>query len=78
MLYDLLRPALFLLDGETAHRAALTALKLAPHGKRPAADGPLATQIAGLTFPNPIGMAAGFDKDGEVPDALMGMGFGFV
>ncbi len=78
MLYRLLRPALFLLDGETAHRAALTALKVAPIGARPKDDGPLATQVAGLHFPNPIGMAAGFDKDGEVPDALLGMGFGFV
>ena len=35
-------------------------------------------QVAGLTFPNPLGMAAGFDKDGEVPDALLGLGFGFA
>src|SRR5690606_4884165 len=40
--------------------------------------GPLATEVAGLAFPNPLGMAAGFDKDGEVPDALLGRGFGFV
>ena len=32
-------------------------------------------EVAGLTFPNPLGMAAGFDKDGEVPDALLGLGF---
>ena len=43
-----------------------------------AASGPLATSVAGLTFPNPLGMAAGFDKDGEVPDALLGLGFGFA
>jgi dihydroorotate dehydrogenase len=40
--------------------------------------GPLATTVAGIAFPNPLGMAAGFDKDGEVPDALLGLGFGFV
>jgi len=34
--------------------------------------------VAGLDFPNPVGMAAGFDKDGEVPDALLGLGFGFA
>ncbi len=78
MVYHFLRPALFLLDGETAHRAALTALKFAPRGKSPSPSGPLATCVAGLSFPNPVGMAAGFDKDGEVPDALLGMGFGFV
>ena len=78
MLYKLLRPALFKMDGETAHRAALAALKLAPDGKRPRAGGPLTSEVAGIHFPNPLGMAAGFDKDGEVPDALMGMGFGFV
>ena len=43
-----------------------------------AADGPLASEVAGLRFPNPLGMAAGYDKDGEVPDALLGLGFGFA
>jgi len=38
----------------------------------------LATEVAGLTFPNPVGVAAGFDKDAEVPDALLGLGFGFT
>ena len=77
MLYTLLRPLLFCLDAETAHGLALTALKRLP--RRPAvATGPLATCVAGLSFPNPVGMAAGFDKDGEVPDALLGLGFGFA
>ena len=77
MLYRLARPALFALDAERAHGLAIAALKAMP--RRPAAlGGPLETQVAGLTFPNPLGMAAGFDKDGEVPDALLGQGFGFV
>ena len=45
---------------------------------RPAQTGPLAIDVAGLTFPNPLGMAAGFDKDAEVPDQLLGLGFGFA
>ncbi|HSG34770.1 MAG TPA: quinone-dependent dihydroorotate dehydrogenase, partial [Sphingomonadaceae bacterium] len=40
--------------------------------------GPLAIRVAGIDFPNPLGMAAGFDKNGEVPDALLGLGFGFA
>ena len=78
MAYSLIRPALFRLDPERAHGLAIAALKLKPGGRRAAANGPLATRVAGLNFPNPVGMAAGFDKDGEVPDALLGLGFGFV
>ena len=77
MLFELARPALFALAPETAHRTTIAALKFAPR-KRPPAHGPLATEVAGLSFPNPVGMAAGFDKDGEVPDAVLGLGFGFV
>src|SRR5688572_9115453 len=77
MSYALLRPALFLLDAERAHRLAVKTLPLLSDG-HPPAPGPLATKVAGLAFPNPLGMAAGFDKDGEVPDALLGVGFGFA
>ena len=77
MLYRLLRPALFALDPETAHGLALASLKTLPH-RHVAVDGPLSICIAGLTFPNPLGMAAGFDKDGQVPDSLLGLGFGFA
>ena len=77
MLFELARPALFALAPETAHRTTIGALKFAPR-KHPPAHGPLATEVAGLSFPNPVGMAAGFDKDGEVPDAVLGLGFGFV
>jgi dihydroorotate dehydrogenase len=78
MFYSLLRPALFLLDAETAHGLSLAALKALPLTGTDRADGPLATEVAGLRFPNPLGMAAGFDKDGKVPDALLGLGFGFA
>ena len=78
MLYSLIRPALFLLDPERAHGLALAALKLLPNGGTARSGGPLAVSVAGLSFPNPLGMAAGFDKNAEVPDALLGAGFGFA
>ncbi len=78
MFYDLLRPAIFTLDPERAHRLSIAALKAGPKGKPVSPGGPLTVQLAGLTFPNPLGMAAGFDKDAEVPDALLGYGFGHV
>lgn len=78
MLYRLLRPALFALDAETAHGLAVAALKLSPFNRTAKPGGPLATRVAGIDFPNPVGLAAGFDKDGEIPDALLGLGFGFV
>ena len=78
MLYNLIRPALFALDAETAHSLSLAALKTMPALGRARGDGPLASEVAGLRFPNPLGMAAGYDKDAEVPDALLGLGFGFV
>ncbi len=78
MLYGPLRNILFRLDAEAAHRLAIAALRL-PWPKREAVPaGALAIRIAGIDFPNPLGMAAGFDKDGEVPDALLRTGFGFV
>ena len=90
MLYSLLRPVLFRLEAERAHRFALAGLKLrgggakapSPLAPAPSSLGPtpdaLASTVAGIAFPNPLGMAAGFDKDGEIPDALLGLGFGFV
>lgn len=71
-------PLLRLLDPEDAHRAAIHGLKLMP---RPAAkpdDPKLAVRAFGLGFSNPLGLAAGFDKSAEVPDALLRLGFGFV
>lgn len=77
MFFRLFRPAVFALDSETGHRLALRALGALP-ARSPAPAGPLAVDVAGLTFPNPVGVAAGFDKDAEVPDALLGLGFGFT
>ena len=77
MIYPLLRPALFLIEAERAHRLTIDALKLMPQAA-PARAGLLATEVAGIAFPNPLGMAPGFDKDAEVPDAVLGLGFGFT
>jgi dihydroorotate dehydrogenase len=77
MMFSLLRPALFLLDSEVAHRLAIDGLRIIPR-RPPPKPGGLATTVAGIEFPNPIGVAAGFDKDAEVPDALLGLGFGFT
>ena len=77
-LYRLIRPLAFALDPETAHRATIAALSVAPVRALPRFDRALASEIAGLRFPSPVGLAAGFDKDGEVPDAMLGLGFGFV
>ena len=77
MLFDLARPALFALDPERAHRLTVRALASSPL-RTPPAPGALAIEVAGLAFPNPVGMAAGFDKDAEVPDQLLGLGFGFA
>ena len=77
-MFKTLRPLLFALDPEQAHGLTLAALKarLGPRG-RP--DDPLlATPLAGLALPNPIGLAAGFDKNAEVPDAMLRLGFGLV
>ncbi len=71
-------PLLRRLDPEDAHRLALGGLRMLPSGKARPDDPKLATRAFGLNFPNPIGMAAGFDKNAEVPDALLRLGFGFV
>ena len=77
MLYRLARPALFQIDPEMAHRATISALRWFP-GRKVRFDLRLATNVAGLDFPSPVGLAAGFDKDAEVPDAMLGLGFGSV
>jgi dihydroorotate dehydrogenase len=71
-------PLLRTLDPETAHALALNALKLAPLPLPRRDDEKLAMRAFGLDFPNPMGLAAGFDKNAEVPDALFRLGFGFV
>ncbi|MEO5613247.1 MAG: quinone-dependent dihydroorotate dehydrogenase [Sphingomicrobium sp.] len=77
-LYPLIRPLAFALDAETAHRATIDALKLMPTRHPPTFPPSLKSTVAGLTFPSPIGLAAGFDKDAEVPEEMLGLGFGFV
>jgi len=78
-LHDLGAGAFRLLDPETAHGLTVRALTLGlgPRGGA-AADPALAVEIAGLRLPNCIGLAAGFDKNAEVPDAMLAAGFGFV
>jgi dihydroorotate dehydrogenase len=71
-------PLLRWLDAEDAHRLAIQGLKLLPPVKSRPDDSKLAVRAFGLNFPNPVGMAAGFDKNGEVSDALLRLGFGFV
>jgi dihydroorotate dehydrogenase len=82
MLYSLLRPLLFRLDAETSHHLTLATLHLGHalglgkfFGKR--AQGK-PCQVMGLDFANPVGLAAGLDKNGEYIDALAALGFGFI
>jgi len=77
-LYPLVRPLAFMLDAESAHRATIAALKLIPKRKPPDVPQSLQSTVVGLSFPSPVGLAAGFDKDAEVPEHLLGLGFGFV
>ena len=78
-LFDrLARPLLRTLDPETAHALALNALKIAPLPGAAPDDEKLRVEAFGLTFPNPVGLAAGFDKNAEVVDPLLRLGFGFV
>ena len=78
-LWPLIRAGLFRFDPETAHGLSIKALKtgLTPRSHL-APDPRLAVDLAGLHFPNPIGLAAGYDKNAEVADAILGLGFGFT
>jgi dihydroorotate dehydrogenase len=81
LLYSLARPLLFSLDPETAHNFTLPALRRAEamgllrQHARPAPD---PRTVMGITFPNPVGLAAGLDKDGAYIDGLAALGFGFI
>ncbi|CAN5262219.1 quinone-dependent dihydroorotate dehydrogenase [soil metagenome] len=78
-LFPLARPLLGRMDAERAHRLTIAMLKIAGTAPATRRAGPrLATEMFGLRFPNPLGLAAGFDKNGEVPDAMLALGFGFV
>ncbi len=73
------RKGLFLFDPETAHGMSIAALKAgAVPACRIAPDPRLRQSVAGLDFVNPLGMAAGYDKNAEVPEALLKIGFGFT
>ncbi|KJV27737.1 quinone-dependent dihydroorotate dehydrogenase [Luteibacter yeojuensis] len=81
-MYDLIRPLLFKLDAETAHGLTLYAADVAQRSglsrlvNTPPADLPV--EVFGIRFPNPVGLAAGLDKNGEHLDGLAALGFGFV
>ncbi|MGY1424364.1 quinone-dependent dihydroorotate dehydrogenase [Lysobacter sp. A289] len=81
-MYGLARPLLFNMDAERAHDLSLRALDLAHRsgatGMLARSPEPLPTRAFGLEFPNPVGLAAGLDKNGEHIDALLALGFGFV
>ena len=80
-LYNVLRPLIYALEAETAHRLTINLLKLrtgAGATSQPRWTPSLATQVAGIRFPNPVGLAAGFDKNAEVVDQMLRLGFGFV
>lgn len=86
-MYRLFKPLLFLLSPETAHRVTVALLDLAaaiPLSRRllrywyGVEDKRLERQVGGLTFPNPVGLAAGFDKDGKHIEGLACLGFGFI
>ena len=82
MIYSLVRPLLFALDAEKAHQLTLQSLALlARLGLAPAAPPAppaCAREVMGLRFSNPVGLAAGLDKNGEYIDALARLGFGFI
>ena len=77
-LLDFALPLLRALPPEAAHRASLLALQLLPARDPPADPPELAVELWGRILPNPIGLAAGYDKNCAAPDALLGLGFGFV
>jgi dihydroorotate dehydrogenase len=82
MFYSLARPVVFSLDPERAHHLALNALKLLQASRlvplRPPSDPRVSQELWGLHFPNPVGLAAGYDKNAEVPLAWSALGFGFA
>src|SRR5215475_7732446 len=82
MLYGLARPLLFMLDPETAHELTLPSVRLLRHLGFPGLPGKAIpgtrVKAIGLEFPNPVGLAAGLDKNGEFIDALAAFGFGFI
>ncbi len=78
-MFHLARPMLFALAPEHAHEVTLKALEAGVYPRDTTPSNPtIAVTIAGLNFANPIGIAAGYDKDARVPDAVLGLGCGFA
>jgi dihydroorotate dehydrogenase len=77
VVYRILRPFMFALDAEAAHRATIASLKLLPVHSAHLPES-LKSTVAGVDFPSPVGLAAGFDKDAEVAAEMLSLGFGFV
>lgn len=78
LLFSLARPFIAAMDPENAHGMTIAALRAMPLASLPKDDPLLQSTLFGLDFSNPVGMAAGFDKNAEVPDAMLGLGFGFT
>jgi len=82
MFYTLARPLLFALEAETAHHLTLESLqalrRIGMGPSAPAVPASCARRVFGIDFPNPVGLAAGLDKDGDYIDALACLGFGFI
>lgn len=76
--FPFIRPLLHAFDAEIAHGLTIAAMKLAPAASPKAPAPELATRLFGLSFAHPLGLAAGFDKNGEVPDAMLAEGMSFV
>ena len=78
MSYQLIRPLFFALDAERAHHLSIALLRMMPLPPPSAADPALAQTVVGISFPNPVGLAAGYDKEGLVAHKMHGLGFGFA
>lgn len=78
MSYRLIRPLFFALEAERAHHLSIALLRAMPTPSAPDPDPMLAQTVAGLRFPNPVGLAAGYDKEGLVAHKMHGLGFGFA
>lgn len=80
-MYALIRPCLFSMDPENAHQFTLSSMRMAAAVGMTAlapAVRPSPRKVMGLTFPNPVGLAAGLDKNGSCIDGLASLGFGFL
>lgn len=77
-MFALARPVVHASDAEAAHSLTITALERLPRARCAVTSPILATSFAGIDFPNPVGLAPGFDKDARVPHIMPHFGFGFV